>query len=630
MLNNIINYPIMKQQYKYIILLISVLFCLLAKGQPTTFYYYQGEKFYLGIDYSRISVVSEGEIPLDKIKNRVVTSDFNIKNQQKSFTIQNIISIDKQDIDIFTTEIEFPDKIDNEEYLSIIQNLQNEESILKVSPTYTIMDKKLGISNNFYVKLYRTDDAKVLYNMAKNYSIQILGYNEFMPLWFTLSCTKETSYNAIEAANVFFESGLFESSEPEFLYHDLLISNDPYFTSQWGLKNTGQYGGTPGIDINAEEAWNITTGSSTIRVAVFDHGFEMNHPDLQNNVFGTGYDATTGTSPAWVRGDHGTACTGIVGAQQNNSIGVSGVAPSIRLMSISINLLFSDTPQQLANGFNWAWQNGADVISNSWGGYTPSSIIDDAITNTLNNGRNNKGTIVVFAAGNENNTNIRYPGNSNPDILVVGAISPCGERKSYTSCDGEWRWGSCYGTQLDIVAPGVLVPTTDRQGTAGYNPNVPLHVNSGGNKITTDFANEDYTVWFNGTSSACPHVAGTVALVLSVNPSLTVQQVNNIVESTAQKVGGYNYQITPGRPNGTWNEQMGYGLVDAYAAVQAADCPTTIVSGTISSDITYSDCIIEVVNATIQNNADVVFDAEEYTLINGTFEVQAGSTLEVK
>jgi subtilisin family serine protease len=239
----------------------------------------------------------------------------------------------------------------------------------------------------------------------------------------------------------------------------------------------------------------------------------------------------------------------------------------------------------VANGFNWAWQNGADVISNSWRGYNPSTIIDDAITNTLTNGRNNKGPVVVFAAGNENNTNIRYPGNSNPDILVVGAISPCGERKSFTSCDGEWRWGSCYGTQLDIVAPGVLIPTTDRQGTAGYNPNVPLHVNSGGNKITTDFANEDYTVWFNSTSSACPHVAGTVALVLSVNPSLTVQQVNNIIESTAQKAGGYIYQITPGRPNGTWNEQMGYGLVDAYAAVQAADCPTTIVSGTISSDI---------------------------------------------
>lgn len=582
------------------------------------------------IDYTRISIVSEGEISLDVIENRFIIPDFNIRNQQKNFTTQNIISLDKQKTEIFTTEIDFLNKIDTEEYFSIIQGLQNQESIVKVSPTYTFMDNKLGISNNFYVKLYRTDDVKILYDMAKNYSIQILGYNEFMPLWYTLSCTKETSFNAIEAANVFFESGLFESSEPEFLYHELLMSNDPYFSSQWGIKNIGQYDGTFGIDINVEEAWNITTGSSSIRVAVFDHGFEMNHPDLQNNVFGTGYDATTGTSPAWVRGDHGTACAGIVGAQQNNSIGVSGVAPSIRLMSISINLLFSDTPQQLANGFNWAWQNGADVISNSWGGYTPSSIIDDAITNTLVNGRNGKGTILVFAAGNENNTNIRYPGNSNPDILVVGAISPCGERKSFTSCDGETVWGSCYGTQLDIVAPGVLVPTTDRQGTQGYNPNIPIHIWNGGTKINNDFANADYTIWFNGTSSACPHVAGIAALVLSVNPSLTVQQVNYIIESTAQKIGGYNYQTTPGRPNGTWNEQMGYGLVNAFAAVQAADCPTTVVSGIISTDITYSSCKIEAVNATIQNNANVIFDAEEYTTIHGNFEVKIGSALEVK
>ncbi len=103
--------------------------------------------------------------------------DFNIKNQQKSFTTQNIISLDKQKTEIFTTEIDFLNKIDTEEYFSIIQDLQNEESIIKVSPTYTIMDKKLGISNNFYVKLSKTNDVNILYDMAKNYSIQILGYN---------------------------------------------------------------------------------------------------------------------------------------------------------------------------------------------------------------------------------------------------------------------------------------------------------------------------------------------------------------------------------------------------------------------------------------------------------------------
>jgi subtilisin family serine protease len=293
----------------------------------------------------------------------------------------------------------------------------------------------------------------------------------------------------------------------------------------------------------------------------------MNHPDLVNNVYGTGYDTKTSSSPSVVRGEHGTACAGIIGAQQN-SIGISGIVPSSKLMSISIELLFSDTPQQLANGFNWAWQNGADVISNSWGGYTPSDIIEDAITAALTQGRDGKGMVVVFAAGNENNTNIRYPGNSNSQILVVGAISPCGERKSNTSCDGE-AWGSCYGAALDVVAPGVLIPTTDIQGNAGYNPYIPIHIDRGGTKIANDYSNQAYTVWFNGTSAACPHVAGVAALVLSANPNLTQAEVRAIIESTCTKLPGYSYSLNSNHPNGTWNNQVGHGLVNAYAAVMA-------------------------------------------------------------
>jgi subtilisin family serine protease len=87
------------------------------------------------------------------------------------------------------------------------------------------------------------------------------------------------------------------------------------------------------------------------------------------------------------------------------------------------------TPLQLASGFSWAWQNGIDVISNSWGGYAPSTIIQDAIQNAIDLGRNGLGCVVVFAAGNENSGFVRYPGRSIPEILVVGAMSPCGEVK---------------------------------------------------------------------------------------------------------------------------------------------------------------------------------------------------------
>lgn len=606
----------MKQHYKYLILLVSFFACFLLEAQQTTFYYYKGEKFYLDVDYSRLSIVSNGEISSNKIKNKIAKYDFDIKNQKRSHTKQNIIATDKsnQIADIYNTEIEFSTKINSDEYLDNIQNLQNEDGVIKVSPTYTVRTKKLGVSNNFYVRLSKAGDVDILNNLAKKYSVQVLGYNQFMPLWYTLSCTKETPYNAIEAANYFYETNLFESSEPEFLYHDLAATNDPYFPNQWGLKNTGQNGGTSGIDIHAEQAWNITTGSSSIRVAVYDQGFEMNHPDLQNNVYGTGYDAETGTTPSIVRGNHGTPCAGIVGAQQNNSIGVSGVAPSTSLMSVSLDLSWFDTPQQIANGFNWAWQNGADVISNSWGGYNPSTIIEDAINNTLTNGRSGKGTVVVFAAGNENDTYIRYPGNSIPAILVVGAASPCGERKNPASCDGETWWGSCYGTQLDIVAPGVLIPTTDRQSSNGYN--------------TSSGTAGDYVQTFNGTSSACPHVAGLAALILSRDPTLTVQQVSDIIESTAQKVGGYNYQTTSGRPNGTWNNEMGYGLIDAYAAVAAVCLTTFFEYQTVIANTNVSGCKVSIQDVSVTNNAMLTITSERETVIN-SIDVQLGSELEV-
>ena len=130
-------------------------------------------------------------------------------------------------------------------------------------------------------------------------------------------------------------------------------------------------------------------------------------------------------------------------------------------------------------------------------------------------------------------------------------MSPCGERKSPSSCDPESFWGSCFGSELDIVAPGVLIPTTDRQGSAGYD--------SG-----------DYALKFNGTSSATPHVAGVAALILSIHPAFTQTEVVKIIETNARKVGAYNYQPSSNRPNGTWHHEMGYGLVDAKQCVMAA------------------------------------------------------------
>jgi hypothetical protein len=183
------------------------------KESNNPFYYYKGEKIYLKTDFSRLSIISTSEVNTDKIGNVSISN----KNTEKSYTEQNVIPIDAVDGDILITEIEFSTQVDEAEYLNIIQQLQAEVNVIKVSPTYTVLDKKIGISNYFYVKLFKAEDKQLLYNLAKKHSIRIAGYNEFMPLWFTLSCSKETPLNVIEIANLFYETGLFESAEPELL-----------------------------------------------------------------------------------------------------------------------------------------------------------------------------------------------------------------------------------------------------------------------------------------------------------------------------------------------------------------------------------------------------------------------------
>jgi len=552
------------------------------------FYYYDDEKVMLELDKSVVSINVEGDENLSVFKN----SHSNNSNKKLAAIVQDNTrdrlnpadqsAKSRQSIKTYYSEVGISDKLNEQIYLKIVDEYKNKPEILMASPCFkTKENKTIGLSNTFYVKLKNENDVTLLYEKAKNIHVEVLGQNKFMPLWYTLSCNKASKLNSMEAANLFYETGSFQSAEPAFIFQISKSSiNDPLYPNQWGLKNTGQQNTSfPSIDIHAEQAWTITTGNQNIKIAVYDDGFETNHPDLQANIFSSGFDIETGASPAQIWGDHGTLCAGIVGAVQNNNLGVSGVVPTSKIFSVSCAFQFTDA-QRLADGFSWAYQNGADVISNSWGfiGGFPSSITNNAITNALTYGRGGKGTVIVFAAGNENNTSIRHPQVDVPQVLVVGAISPCGERKSPSSCDS-LTWGSCYGTQLDIMAPGVNIPTTDRQGSNTSINDIPP--NPG-----------DYELNFGGTSSACPHVAGIAALILSVNPNLTAQQVNDIIEKSAQKIRTdlYSYTTTSGRPNGTWNYEMGYGLADAYQAVLLASPvvftpPLIVCSGNNLADL---------------------------------------------
>ena len=436
------------------------------------------------------------------------------------------------------------------------------ENIRTVSPNFIGKNgEKIGMSDYFYVKLKKPSDFEKLKQLAKENHVRIIEQNRFMPLWYTLRCTKRTKRNTLEVANSFFETGLFSSSSPDFLTEDNLVfdsninqnfnqlrevktssnkdpcANDRLFKFQWGLENTQN----PYIDIDACHAWKVAEGEG-VQVAILDTGVELTHEDLADNISSLSYDTESDSSPSQIfynsysgNNHHGTVVAGLIGAIKDNNIGVAGIAPKSTLISISNSM--TSTPNsrmKRADGINWAWQNGADIINNSWLSSVQSDAIDDAINNALTQGREGKGTVVVFFAGNDGSGTVVYPANSNPNIIAVGGSNIRGQRDGYSN----------YGDELDLVAPA-------------------------GAMFSTILDNK-YGIIGAGTSMATALVSGVAALILSVNPSLTAQEVRNILEQTAQKIGGYDYSIHKNRPNGPWDNEMGYGLVDAYAAVLMA------------------------------------------------------------
>lgn len=390
-------------------------------------------------------------------------------------------------------------------------------------------------------------------------------------------------------ANAIQESGLVQFSHPNFIanfqkHQDPI--NDPYFPYQFYLHCIGQvindgHLTTIDADINAPEAWELTKGNASIIIAVIDGGVTSDHPDLPNDRqirlsgsnFAWQYDNTSIDDPSPRGNDnHGNACAGIIAATHNNE-GISGVAPNCIIMPIRVPFDYG-TIDVFDDAILFAVSNGADIISNSWG--TGSSVPDlfpaivNAINNATANGRNGKGCVVTFSAGNtanrvvNNNGYVTFPANcANVSMITVGASDRYNQVANY----------SPNGDKISVVAPShkaypnqisgenFEVWSIDIPGLSGYNPDENTNEtlpSSGTNYLS-------YTGRFGGTSAACPQISGVSALILSVNPNLSSLEVKDIIEQTTKKIG-----ITPyinNHINGTWNQEMGYGLVDAHKAV---------------------------------------------------------------
>lgn len=312
------------------------------------------------------------------------------------------------------------------------------------------------------------------------------------------------------------------------------IPTDPYYGQQWYMRNgVNTLYGVP-VDINAQGAWDITRGSSAVKVGLVGEGVDATHQELAAAFGGAmtfdlipplpGYPYSSPSQPAG-NDFHDTAVAGIIFGAHNNNMGMAGVAPDSRICVARIFQgvdLPADTtrwasPGQIYDGISWAWQScGASVISLTWF-RAPDATIDAAVTNAATLGRGGKGTVVVGTSGNAGSgsplTPINFPGN-NPNAMSVGAVTRTGVRASYSK----------YGPGLDLVAPSgsfvgpvcandaqTGVFTTDRWGPTVCN-------------WTAALPNDGY-LYLSGTSFSAPQVAGVAALLLAAQPNLTAAQV---------------------------------------------------------------------------------------------------------
>ncbi|MDH3252822.1 MAG: S8 family serine peptidase, partial [Ignavibacteria bacterium] len=346
--------------------------------------------------------------------------------------------------------------------------------------------------------------------------------------------------------------------------------------------NTGQQinggrTGTADADVDGPEAWQVAQGAGIV-VAVIDEGVDTGNPDFQASRLVAGYDFgddDNNPSPGG-NGAHGTACAGIVGATQGNNLGVTGIAPGCTIMPIKIwrDDGTSATVADIADAIDFAWRNGADVLSNSWG-FSSSAhnlfpAIDEAIDSAAARGRNGLGSLVFFAAGNTadhgnaSNGYVAYPGNYD-SVVTVGASDRNDDQANYSPTDDE----------IDVVAPShrayrcqdaaedLEVWTTDITGNPGYNPWHETDACLPPNGTELPVGDRDFTGLMGGTSAACPLTAGIGALLLSVNPSLTRLEAEDIIKGSADKI-----RRTTGNYDATgFSRRFGHGRANAHRAI---------------------------------------------------------------
>ena len=391
----------------------------------------------------------------------VVSDDMDIGCDRASFVSNELIIKFKDDIDSFFS---FDDLFDTG--VSSLDSLNAKHDV--------VSQERLFVSSDFLSNYYKFkfSDCDDLSSLIEDYSS--LDFVEFV--------------------------------EPNYVYNICKVPDDPLFGSQWGLDQSND------CDIDAPEAWDIGTGSNDVVIAVVDTGVDYDHEDLVGKCI-SGYDFVNNDNDPMDDHNHGTHCAGIIGANGNNGVGISGVCWNCKIMPVKVlSGQGSGSSSGVAQGIEYAADNGADVISMSLGGSQTSQVIKDAVNHAYS-----KGVVLIAAAGNDDSSTKMYPA-AYDNVIAVAA----------TNKDDDRAYFSQYGSWVDVAAPG--------------------------KNIKSCVIGDEYES-FSGTSMACPHVSGLAGLILSKKSDLSVDEVKSIIRSTTDETNS--------------NEPIGTGRINAYEALKS-------------------------------------------------------------
>lgn len=474
----------------------------------------------------------------------------------------------------------------------VMQELRSANPVDYASHVYRLSghpNSRVYLTNEITIQFAPAVRSAEMTHLAAQFGLEMVKPLPPVPNAFVFKVLPTATENPVKIANRLIQRSEVMVAEPNVVMPTQAFyqPKDPLYPQQWHLNHRGGNSLVSYSHIFAEPAWDITRGNRSIVVAVMDDSVDVNHPDFQGPGKIVAPRDFKGNDflplPEEIDDNHGTACAGVAVAEENGKGGV-GVAPGCALMPLRTTGYLDD--EGMEDLFGWAVENGAAVISCSWGPAAnefPLSLrMSAALSNAATRGRQGKGCVIVFAAGNSNRplnatvTEKGWPGNQlegptrwlngfavHPDVIAVAASTSLSKKAAYSNWGAEISVCAPSNNAPPMVPPavsgnfpGLGIVTTDRPGAAGYSWN-------------------DSTSDFGGTSSACPVVAGVAALILAANPDLTASEVRQILQQTADKITDSQPDSQFGLRRGTYetggrSDWFGYGKVNAFKAVQAA------------------------------------------------------------